>query len=353
MRTSKYIFFLVLIAAVLAGVASCKKDSAPPPVPAGNKTVLQSAIDSLTTVYNNSVGGSKPGNYAVGAREALDTAIMLANAVISSKTFTQREVDNALNNLEKAGEQFSTRLLQEVSVANLVAFWKFNGNTVDSSGHGHDGMLKSGYLGSTAATAADGGVLPQPAVDRFGRAGMAYAFDQAALVQVPYSTDLNPPSFTISMWVKMTANSNNSYMISLDRWHGYKFNLNGTGVPFLTVSTSATGYDRDAGAVTVGAGVWTHLAVSYTDGTMKFYLNGDLVKTWTNTPGAAVTLGSPVDLSIGNELPKEFYNLTNSASDNYYYGASYFVGSMDDIRMYNKTLTDAEVLSIFIIENTL
>jgi hypothetical protein len=353
MRTSKYIFFLVLIAAVLAGVTSCKKDSAPPVIPAGNKTALQSAIDSLTTVYNNSVGGSKPGNYAVGAREALDTAILLAEAVINSKTFTQREVDNALYNLLKAGEQFSTQLLQEVSVANLVAFWKFNGNTVDSSGHGHDGILKSGFLGSSAATATDAGVLPQLTTDRFGRAGMAYAFDQAALVQVPYSTALNPPSFTISMWVKMTANSNGSYMISLDRWNGFKFNLNGTGVPFLTVSVATTIYDRDAGAVTVANAVWTHLAASYTDGTMKFYLNGNLVKTWTNTPGAALTLGTPVDLSIGNEMPKEFYNLTNSASSNYYYGPSFFVGSMDDIRLYNKTLTDAEVLSIFTIENTL
>jgi hypothetical protein len=165
--------------------------------------------------------------------------------------------------------------------------------------------------------------------------------------------ELNPPSFTISMWVNMTANTNNSYMISMDRWNGYKFNLNGTAVPFLTVSVSNTIYDRDAGAVNVPNNTWTHLAVSYTDGTMKFYVKGKLEKTWTNTPGAALTLSSPIDLAIGNELPKQYYNLNDTNNPNYFWGASYFIGAMDDIRFYNTTLTDGEVNSIYVIEKDL
>ena len=182
---------------------------------------------------------------------------------------------------------------------------------------------------------------------------MAYSFNNGAMIQVPYATELNPPSFSISMWVNMTANTANSYMFSLDRWNGFKFNLNGTAVPFLTVSVANTIYDRDAGGGNVPANTWTHLAVSYTDGTMKFYVNGDLLKTWTNTPGAALTLSSPVDLSIGNEMPQQYYNLSDNSNPNYFWGASYFIGSMDDIRFYNTTLTDAEVHSIYINEKTL
>jgi hypothetical protein len=252
-----------------------------------------------------------------------------------------------------AAQQFGSRLIQEVSAEYLVGHWKFNGNAADSSGHGHDGALRTGYVGASAAAAVDGGELPQSVADRFGRAGMAYSFNNGALVQVPYAAELNPPSFTISLWADMTANTNGSYMISMNRWNGFKFNLNGTAVPFLTVATASTIYDRDAGAVNVATNVWTHLAVSYTDGTMKFYVNGELKKTWTNTPGAAVTLASPVDLSIGNEMPKQYYNLTDNSTPNYFWGASYFIGGMDDIRMYNKVLTDAEVNSIYVIEKDL
>src|SRR5258706_7569899 len=111
MRTSKYIFYLVVIAACLAGAASCKKNNTTTSY-ATSKTSLKAAIDSLTTVYNNATEGSKPGEYAVGAKEALDTALLLAGQVISTPTFTQLEVNNALNNLLQAAQQFNTKLLQ-------------------------------------------------------------------------------------------------------------------------------------------------------------------------------------------------------------------------------------------------
>jgi len=95
MRTYKYIFYLVVIAACVAGAASCKKNNTKVSY-ASSKTSLQAAIDSLTTVYNNATEGSKPGDYAVGAKEALDTALLLAGQVISTPTFTQQEVNNAL-----------------------------------------------------------------------------------------------------------------------------------------------------------------------------------------------------------------------------------------------------------------
>lgn len=333
-------------------VFACKKNDQPAPDYNSDKSMLAHLSDSLTNIYNNSVEGNKPGNYSVGARASLKAALDLA-AQVESGSFTQEEVNNAYSKLVLAGQQFSTKLIQEVSVQYLVAHWKFNGNALDSSGHGHDGALKTGYVGSSAATAVDGGTLPQLTADRFGRANMAYSFGNGALIEVPYASELNPPAFTISLWVDMTANTNGSYMISMNRWNGYKFNLNGTAVPFLTVSVAGAIYDRDAGAVNVGANMWTHLAVSYTDGVMKFYVNGELKKTWTNTPGAALTLASPVDLSIGNELPKQYYNLTDDSNPNYFWGASYFIGSMDDIRMYNTVLTDGEVNSIYVIEKDL
>ena len=351
MRSTKYIPILLAIAASMILITACKKNS-PAPDYNSNKSQLQALSDSLNTVYNAAVEGNKPGQYSTGAKEALKQALDLA-AQVESGQFTQESVNNAYNNLRLAAQSFSTQLIQEVSVEYLVAHWKFDGDATDASGNGHDGTLKTGYVGSSAAAATDGGTMPQLATDRFGRDNMCYAFDNGSLIDVPYAAALNPPSMTISLWVKMTSNNNGSYMISLDRWNGFKFNLNGTAVPFLTASTANGIYDRDAGAVNVSTGVWTHLAASYTDGTMKFYMNGALVKTWTNTPGSLVTLSSPIDLSIGNEMPKQYYNLSDNSNPNYFWGASYFVGAMDDIRFYNTTLTDAEVLSIYTIEKSL
>ena len=353
MRSTKYIFVFILATGVLLTLFSaCSKKSSTPDYNA-NKASLSHLIDSLTQVYNAAVEGNKPGDYATGAKAQLDTAIVLATTVNTGSTFTQEQVNNTYNNLLLAAQQFNSKLIGEVSSEFLVAHWKFDGDATDATGNGHDGALKTGWVGTSVATIADGGTLPQLATDRFGRANMAYTFNNGSFVQVPYAAALNPGSFTISLWVDMTANTNGSYMISMRRWLGYKFNLNGTGVPFFTVSVASTIYDRDAGAVNVAPAVWTHLAISYTSGTEKFYVNGSLQKTWTNVPGAALTLASPVDLAIGNEMPKQFYNLTDSNDPNYFYGASYFVGSMDDIRFYNTVLTDADIQSIYTIENTL
>jgi hypothetical protein len=57
-------------------------------------------------------------------------------------------------------------------------------------------------------------------------------------------------------------------------------------------------------------------------------------------------------VAIGNELPKEDYNLTDPTSPNYFYGGDYFMGALDEVRFYNTVLTDAEILSIFIDEST-
>ncbi len=128
--------------------------------------------------------------------------------VVASNAYTQQEVDNATNGLRRAVDIFSSHLIQEVSVANLVALWKFNGNPVDSSGNGHNGTLKTGWVGSSAATATDGGTLPKLVADRFGRPGMAYDFNNGATIEVPYNSALNPQSFTISLWLKRhTTNS--------------------------------------------------------------------------------------------------------------------------------------------------
>src|SRR5882757_2125791 len=190
MRSNKYILVFILaagLATVMFAACSKKGDS---PDYNSNKTSLSHIIDSLTQVYNAAVEGNKPGNYATGAKAQLDTAIVLATKVNTGNTFTQEQVNNTYNNLLLAAQQFNTKLIGEVSSEYLVAHWKFDGDATDATGNGHDGTPKTGWVGSSVATIADGGTLPVLTTDRFGRANMAYTFNNGALIQVPYTPAL-------------------------------------------------------------------------------------------------------------------------------------------------------------------
>ena len=346
------VFYGVAIAFLVGVSSACKKNSSPGSYNT-NKAALTAAIDSLTNVYNTTVDGTKPGQYAPGARAALDSVIALATTVSASTAYTQQQVNNALNNLLAAGVTFSSQLIQQVSSANLMGYWEFNGNANDSSGNGNNGVLQTGWVGTSAATAVDGATLPTLVPDRFGRANMAYYFNNGATVKIPYNSVFNAQAFTILLWLKRDGTNANNYMVSFDRWLGYKFQLQSGNLPFLTVNTSTGDHDQDDGGIAIdSAGVWRHVAVTFTPGTEKFYIQGKLVKTATVT-GTPLPILSTINLAIGNELPKENYNLTNSNDPNYFYGGDYFMGALDEVRFYNTVLTDAEILSIYTDESSL
>ena len=351
-----YLFALVvLLLGALLGASSCSKTDDSAPVGNADKTKLSALIDSVTLGYNAATEGTKPGTYAPGAKTALKTALDLSTATKNDPSYNQAAVDAATANLRRAVVVFKAALIQEVSVANLVAQWKFSGNANDATANAHNGTLKSGPTGPGTAP-GDGGTLPGLVADRFGQANQAYEFNNGAYIEVPYSAALNPQSLTISLWCKRFDGNSDNYLLSLNRWTGYKFQLQGAGKPFLTVTTTAGGADKDDDAGIVPVNVWTHVTVSYTDGTMKFYINGAPVKTWTDVKGPLKAVPQAVALCIGQQLPKDVYNSVptgGQAADYFqYYGPAYFKGQMDDIRFYNRALTDAEVQSIYTIENT-
>lgn len=329
----------------------CKKHTANPQYNT-DKSALNSLIDSATIFLNNIQEGNKPGNYAPGSKDTLSATISLATQVKNQSIFTQQQVNNTTGNLERVVLFVESRVIQQVSAANLVAYWMFNGNANDTSGNGHNGTLESGWTGASASAVTAGNTLPQLTNDRFGRPGKAYHFSNGAYIDVPYNRALNPQSFTISLWIQADTTVPGNYMVSLDRWNGYKFQLQSNNFLFLTVSTDQGIHDVDDNPGTIPPHVWTQAAVSYTNGTEKFYINGQLIKT-VQVNGNPVTLSNPVDLVIGNELPKGAYNFSDPNNPDYFWGANYFTGSLDDIRFYNTALSDADIYSIYTIEKSL
>ena len=355
----------LLLLAVFFGLSwtslsSCSKKDDTAPAANANKTTLSALIDSTTAIHNAATEGTRPGTYAAGSKATYLSAITLATTAKNDANATQAAINTAVANLRRAAVVFKNSLIQEVSAANLVAQWKFEGNANDATGNGNNGLLRTGPAGAAPvfpAPPADGTVLPQLVADRFGRANQAYAFDNGACIEVPYRLALNPQALTLSVWCKRNDTNADNYMVSLNRWTGYKFQLQSANKPFLTVNTTATIADKDAESGVVPLNTWTHVVASYVDGSMKFYINGALVKTWTDVSGSLRATPQPVALAIGQQLPKATYNSTptgGQAPDYFqYYGPAFFKGQMDDIRLYNRALSDAEVQSIFTIESTL
>ena len=101
---------------------------------------------------------------------------------------------------------------------------------------------------------------------------------------MPYSPALNPKAMTISLWERQdtagrTDHRADCYMIGLNRWNGWKFQMQPTR-PFFTVDTDTSIYDHDAAldisiGTTTGAGPWHHLVATYDgDSTEVFYVDG-------------------------------------------------------------------------------
>lgn len=313
--------------------------------PTVSYTALDATITQAQGTHNAAVEGTAIGEYQAGSKATLQTAINLAQSVRDTDCVKQAQLDAANTNLLAAVTAFEAQMVTDVSPVNLVAHWLFNGDANDATANGNNGTPMAGHAFWGA------GAAPQLSADRFGNANYCYHFDQGANIEVPYSTAINPQALTISLWIKMEEQANNDYIIALNRWNGWKLNLQDLNFLFFTVKTLYEGnpayYDRDSNPKAIDADVWTHVAVTFTDGFMNFYVNGVLVKEWDNTPGIPVAVDN-VNLSIGSDLPTGRY--TTEEGEFYVNWGGYFKGNIDDIRFYNIALTGSQILSIYTYE---
>jgi Concanavalin A-like lectin/glucanases superfamily len=84
------------------------------------------------------------------------------------------------------------------------------------------------------------------------------------------------------------------------------------------------GYGEVSGTSNLAVNVWAHLAVTYDGTTLRLYVNGTQV---SSTARSGAIANSSVALGIGGDA---------------LYG-QYFAGRIDDVRIYNRALTQAQV----------
>jgi len=349
-------FTMATVMLTAALFAACSSDDDAPPVV---KTDLQSAVTAANALIASTSEGVATGNYIKGSQAALATAIDQAEAVVNDATVVQATVTNATVALAAALAAYEAQKVVPIDPTNLIGQWTFDqisaaaaGAVVkDYSGNARDGAIKVGHT-------FWGGGTPTLVADRYGDANKALHFNQGANVEVPYNTALNPTTMSISLWAKADVNNpvvNNQYMIAMNRWNGYKLNFQQDPKAFFTVKAVVPGvtdpayYDRDNASPIVTQGAWWHIVVTFGGGHMMFYLNGILVKDWDNTPGTAILQSAPVNLVFGQDLPTTGYSLSD-ADPNYLNWGGFYIGAMDEVRIYKSVLTASQVTSIYEVE---
>ena len=81
------------------------------------------------------------------------------------------------------------------------------------------------------------------------------------------------------------------------------------------------------GTAKLATGVWTHLAVTYNGTILRYYVNGVQVSTLSRT-GAITTSTGPLRIGGNGSWATEF-----------------LTGRIDEVRVYNRALTAAEITS--------
>lgn len=213
----------------------------------------------------------------------------------------------------------------QVPTAGLVGAWTFNGNANDVSGSANHGTV----YGATLTT------------DRCGNPNSAYAFNG---INQFIQTVSAGPTGTVSRSVSFWAKTNATYLMTLFAYGGssgslayalqYNYNCPGVGI------------DVNDEALTRGNNCilnngWHHVVAVFNSSTsiqhnnVDFYVDAVLLPTIS-----CVITGSTQIINTTADNPISFGRIHD---DN----ARFFMGSMDDIYLYNRVLNYAEIVQLY------
>lgn len=205
----------------------------------------------------------------------------------------------------------------------LVASYPFNGNADEATGAGPDGTV----FGAT------------PTEDRFGNPDSAYHFD-GVNDYINIGNTLNFPAwdtYSVSVWFLNDGGGD------LSNGYGQKIIDKTTWYSdfYLSVASHSSGalvwqtYQGGSGGIVEFSdyrdSTWHHIVINKNGTSGELWVDGQLVGT------------SAVTKTVTNSQPVLFgYSFSGD-----HYQRKYWSGKIDDIRVYNRTLTEAEIGDLF------
>lgn len=231
----------------------------------------------------------------------------------------------------------------EIAPANLVGYWAFNGSYIDSV---------SGTLGENTGTSFANGVKGQA----------MQGANNAYVLATPGAAITGMQSFTITYWVNSPVNAsgiaglvnlsnNNNFWGNIDMF--FENGSTATAAKFRAHITNNGGTPEHWIAKDGLPGIfgnWVNFAVSFNNSTktFKFYVNGALVDSNTNPGFGNLNFVNSGKLVFGTVHFMTTPSLTSSHGAEPW--ASFLTGQLDEVRIYNTALTDAEVNALVKLE---
>ena len=206
----------------------------------------------------------------------------------------------------------------------LVAYYPFNGNTLDATGNGHDGVLIRDIVS---------------VADRFGKPNSAYSFNgSSSFISIPHSDDLRASrgsTISICVWVKFCSKQTDfagiickgpqnvhqpGEQLVIRDGYAIEGQVSTLDKQVITVRNAFNVYND---------GLW-HLVVMVVNtkiGELSIYVDGKREASVQSTI---------IDPSIEDQSKPMYIGVERNLS-------KFFNGSLDDIRIYNYSLVQSEI----------
>jgi hypothetical protein len=232
----------------------------------------------------------------------------------ANTTNLQRIANLAITGLGLSAKTVTLTQQSALPTEGLVAWYPFNGNANDESGNGNNCTVHNVDL----------------TADRKSNQSKAYSFNGSNAYIIANNNNVGNFSgnTTFCLWVNVATNGG-GFIMDKDNYDYYFFNADANGVNFLI--SFDWNYSSSAQIITKAQmeNQWNFLVVVIENLSYKIYANGKYIKT-ENIPQNAVI--NTQNLSIGRQG---------------YWAANYFSGKIDDIRFYNRALTEQEILQLY------
>lgn len=288
--------------------------------------------DGDSVVYDVYLGNSSPPSTKINALDVTATQFIRTTSLApNSEYYWQVTAKDASGNSTQSDiwSFTSESAPTPPPTTGLVAYYPFNGNANDESGNANHGTV-------------NGAVLVD---DRFGNAAGAYSFDGVDdFIDVPDTPELNPTAaISVAAWFRLRSFST-SYPPIVKKSgdgsiQGYGWTLEchynprnssgtliGPAVFFNATLVTEWGYSDPA---PISLNTWYFVVGVYNGVSFKLYMNGQL---HNSMPFDGEITISPNHLNIGRDPS----NLGRTAD-----------AVIDDVRIYNRALSDAEVQTLF------
>lgn len=209
--------------------------------------------------------------------------------------------------------------LQGSGVSGLIAYYPFEGDALDASGNGNDGTIN----GEATFT-----------LDRFGNPNRALSFDgidDHVVLNNEDNFDLTEFTVVATIRAPATGSLRNGFISKGFNFGNYHLHITGSAhvQPGKAVYVHLIQNNGNWSAVVspdpVPIDEFFHFAVTVSLDAFKGYINGRLRTNIPNPPAPALN-NEPVRIGLSGHLLSEF-----------------FIGVIDDLRIYDRVLTDGEI----------